>query len=66
LQLLGSDKTSGCRIPDVYLLRWILHDWTEAEAEAILTTLRRSMKPTARLIVAEFLIPEGAAFDFGK
>jgi hypothetical protein len=51
---------------DVYLLRWVLHDWTETEAEAILGTLRRSMKPTACLIVAEFVIPEEAAFDFGK
>jgi hypothetical protein len=51
---------------DVYLLRWVLHDWTETEAEAILGTLRRSMKPTECLIVVEFVIPEEPAFDFGK
>jgi hypothetical protein len=51
---------------DAYLLRWVLHDWTDTEARAILRTLRRSMKPTARLIVAESVIPQGAAFDFGK
>ena len=32
----------------------------------ILGSLRRAMKPTARLIVVEPIIPEGAAFHFGK
>jgi hypothetical protein len=51
---------------DAYLLRWILHDWADPEAEAILRTLRRSMKPAARLIVIESVIPEGGAFSLGK
>jgi hypothetical protein len=44
---------------DAYLLRWILHDWAEMEAAAILGSLRRAMKPTARLILVENVIPEG-------
>jgi hypothetical protein len=44
---------------DAYLLRWILHDWDDAAAAVILGSLRRSMKPTARLIVIESVIPEG-------
>ena len=51
---------------DAYLLRWILHDWADPEAVAILESLRRAMKPTARLIVVENVIPEGASFHFGK
>jgi hypothetical protein len=51
---------------DAYLLRWILHDWAEPEAAAILNSLRRSMKPTARLIVVEQIISEEANFDLGK
>jgi len=51
---------------DAYLLRWILHDWAEPEAAAILRSMRRAMKPTARLILIELVIPEGAAFHFGK
>ena len=51
---------------DAYLLRWILHDWAEMEAAAILGSLRRAMKATARLILVEHVIPEGAAFDLGK
>ena len=51
---------------DAYLLRWILHDWSEPEAAAILASLRQAMKPTARLILVEHVIAEAVAFDLGK
>ena len=51
---------------DAYLLRFILHDWGDAEAALILGSLRRAMKSTARLIVIESVIPEGWSFHFGK
>ena len=51
---------------DAYLLRWILHDWADPEAALILGSLHQAMKPTARLIVIESVIPEGPAFNFGK
>jgi hypothetical protein len=51
---------------DAYLLRWILHDWADEKAATILASLRRSMKPTAQLILVESVIPEGTSFDFGK
>jgi len=51
---------------DAYLLRFILHDWADAEAALILGSLRRAMKSTARLMVIESAIPEGPSFHFGK
>jgi hypothetical protein len=49
---------------DAYLLRWILHDWPDHRASDILRSVRRSMKPTARLFVADVVVsPES---DFGK
>jgi hypothetical protein len=51
---------------DAYLLRWILHDRADLEAAAILGTLRPSMKSSARLIVAELVIPQAATFRFAK
>ncbi len=51
---------------DAYLLHWILHDWADVEAAAILRSLRQTMRPTARLIVVEPVIPEGVEFHFGK
>ena len=43
---------------DAYILRWIIHDWSEAEAVALLTRVREAMKPGARLILLEELIAE--------
>lgn len=51
---------------DAYLMRWVLHDWADAEAARILRSVRDAMKPAARLIVVESVIPEGSAFSFGK
>ena len=36
---------------DEYLLRFILHDWSDSKALAILKSVRRAMKPAARLAV---------------
>jgi hypothetical protein len=43
---------------DAYILRWIIHDWAESEAVALLSKVRESMKPGARLVLLEELIPE--------
>jgi hypothetical protein len=43
---------------DAYILRWIIHDWSEAEAVALLGKVREAMKPGARLLLLEELIPE--------
>ncbi|WP_043343556.1 methyltransferase [Belnapia moabensis] len=42
---------------DAYLLKTVLHDWDDAEAEAILMTCRRAIGPEGRLLVLERLIP---------
>ena len=62
----GNFFESVPRGADAYLLRWILHGWAEPKAAAILVSLRRAMKATARLILVEHVIPEGAAFDLSK
>jgi O-methyltransferase domain/Dimerisation domain len=51
---------------DAYLLRWILHDWPDRKALDLLRSVRRSMKPTARLILAEAVVSPGSEYDFGK
>jgi O-methyltransferase domain/Dimerisation domain len=43
---------------DAYILRWIIHDWSEAEAVTLLDKVRDAMKPSARLLLLEELIPE--------
>jgi O-methyltransferase domain/Dimerisation domain len=51
---------------DAYLLRFILHDWSDPKAAAILATVRKAMKPSARLMVVESVISEGPEFHMGK
>ena len=51
---------------DAYLLRWILHDWADPEAIAILRNVRQAMKPDSLLAVIEWVIPETAEPTLGK
>ena len=43
---------------DVYLLRWILHDWPDKYAIQILKALVPALKPGGKVLVNEFLVPE--------
>ncbi|PTU16806.1 hypothetical protein P175DRAFT_0505464 [Aspergillus ochraceoroseus IBT 24754] len=43
---------------DVYLLRHIIHDWGDDYASKILWNIASVMKPTARIIVVDIVIPE--------
>ena len=51
---------------DAYLLGHILHDWDDARAGLILDNLRRAMPAEARLLVVEYVLPEGDGASFGK
>jgi ubiquinone/menaquinone biosynthesis C-methylase UbiE len=53
----------GC---DVYTIRHIIHDWQDAECVRILSTVRKAMKPGAKLLVLEAVIPEGNEPHFSK
>lgn len=61
-----SDRMSGIAgdffesVPagDYYLLKFILHDWSDESCIKILSNIRRAMKPDARLFVVEMVIPE--------
>jgi hypothetical protein len=51
---------------DAYVMRWILHDWSDDESVALLGNLRSVVKASARLMVVESVIPESSEFDMGK
>ena len=42
---------------DAYLLRHVLHDWPDLECLKILTNLVPYIRPGARIIVSEFILP---------
>jgi len=67
LELVGGDFFQT--VPagaDAYILRWIIHDWSETDAMALLGKVREAMKPGARLILLEELIPEAPDLVPGK
>ncbi|MFE3755454.1 methyltransferase [Nocardia tengchongensis] len=43
---------------DAYLLKHIVHDWSDADAERILRTVRTAMESEARLLIIEMVMPE--------
>lgn len=51
------------RSADLYLLRWILHDWPDAYAVKILRALIPALKPNARLCICEQILPEPGALS---
>ncbi|RCG24492.1 DUF4440 domain-containing protein [Sphaerisporangium album] len=51
---------------DLYVLKWIIHDWPDEQAVAILRNCRDAMAPGGRLLLVERVIPEGDAPHPGK
>jgi ubiquinone/menaquinone biosynthesis C-methylase UbiE len=43
---------------DVYFFRWILHDWADEAAVAILKALVPVLKPNVSVLLQEFIVPE--------
>jgi hypothetical protein len=51
---------------DAYLMRHIIHDWDDEQALTILRNCRQSIKPHARLLLVESVIPPGNNPFFAK
>ena len=51
---------------DAYLLSYIIHDWDDERAVAILKQCRQAMRPGGKLLVLENVIPPGNTPSFGK
>ncbi|KAJ7202626.1 O-methyltransferase [Mycena pura] len=47
----------------IFLLRYILHDWNDAQAIIILGHLRAAAQPTTRLVILEKIIPFASVED---
>lgn len=44
---------------DVYVLKWVLHDWDDQGALKILQVIRSQMRRDASLVIIERIMPEG-------
>lgn len=43
---------------DLYLMKFILHDWTDAQCRTILRNIRQAILPGGRLAIVENVLPE--------
>ncbi|WP_157219050.1 methyltransferase [Flavisphingomonas formosensis] len=46
---------------DLYLLKFILHDWTDQQSIAILRNIRAAMKPDGTVAIIEMVLPDDPA-----
>jgi hypothetical protein len=51
---------------DIYVLKFVIHDWADEECVRILRNCRAAMAPGARVLVVESIIPAGNEPDVGK
>lgn len=51
---------------DLYLLKFIIHDWADKEAIAILRNIRQVIAPAGKVVLVEVVVPEGNNPDFSK
>ena len=51
---------------DVYIMKWIIHDWDDEKATRILKNIRSQILQTGRVIIVDCVVPEGADCDFSE
>ena len=51
---------------DAYILSHIIHDWNDDQCLTILGNCRKAMTRDAKLLIVEFVLPEGNTPHFGK
>lgn len=51
---------------DLYLLKKVIHDWGDQQAQQILTNCRKAISDTGRLLMIEPVIPRGNDAAFSK
>ena len=51
---------------DVYVMKWIIHDWDDEKSITILKNCRQHMQPNGRLILVDCVVPEGDEPHFSK
>ena len=51
---------------DAYVLRHVVHDWSDADTVSILRHTREAAAPDGRVLVVEIVIPAGNEPSFGK
>jgi hypothetical protein len=59
LEVVGGDFFERLPAADLYLLKFVLHDWDDESCVKILRRCREAMEPGARIAIIDFLVGEG-------
>ena len=51
---------------DLYVMKFIIHDWDDARSVRILANIRKGIQPDGKLLLVETVVPEGNGEDFSK
>jgi len=51
---------------DVYILKWIIHDWNDERSITILRNCHRAMTENGKLLLVEAVVPRGSEPHFSK
>lgn len=67
LEAVGGDFFQG--VPggcDAYMMKHILHDWSDEQAAIILGHCAKALAPGGKVLIVEIVLPEGPGEPFGK
>ena len=62
----GNFFEKGLPGADVYIMKNILHNWSDTECISILSNIRQSMPDKGKILIVEMIIPENNRFSYGK
>jgi len=48
---------------DLYIMKWIIHDWSDEDCKVILNNVRKAMKPDSKLLILDSVIETGNVFQ---
>ena len=66
VSLVGGSFFDSVPVADLYTMKQILHDWDDAEARAILATVRTAIPPHGRLVVIDHILHDVPTADEGQ
>jgi len=57
-QVVEGDFFESVPEADIHILKWVVHDWDDAQSVRILTNCARSLRANGRVILVECVLPE--------
>jgi hypothetical protein len=66
IEVVGGDFFQAVPRAGAYIMKSVLHDWSDADATRILQSVHRAASPGARLLVAEAVLQPGNHPDIAK